>query len=67
MFIEYEVNETDDFVDMLIAELFPHATTYEAMDCILKLITAYFEYYKPDKLKLSTPYGVMGGNHNEDS
>lgn len=45
MYIEFEVHNTNDFVDLIEEELFSHATRDEAAECILNIISAFFNHY----------------------
>lgn len=48
MYIEYEVHDIDDFVDLIRNEAFKHLTKAEARNLILKLIDAYFDEFRRD-------------------
>ena len=46
MYIEYEINTTDDLVYLIENEAFAHLTKDEAADLVLNIINKFFSYYK---------------------
>lgn len=45
MYIEFEVHNTNDFVNLIEEELFNIATRDEAAECILNIISSFFKHY----------------------